>query len=88
MIGQKYKSKQCRLRSDCSVGPWALSFMKFKTAPNNNWSKSGFVAPALARYNMGFHFYPLTERLGGYSDEPGVRTSSIRPSVNIIVSAQ
>ena len=26
-------------------------------------------------------FYPPTERFGGYSDEPGVRPSSVRPSV-------
>ena len=33
-------------------------------------------------------FYPPTERFGGYSDEPGVRPSSVRPSLNIFVSAQ
>ena len=26
-------------------------------------------------------FYPPTERFGGYSDEPGVRPLSVRPSV-------
>ena len=41
---------------------------------------------------VDFLFYPPTERFGGYSDEPGVRPSSVRPSqrpsVNIFVSAQ
>ena len=35
-----------------------------------------------------FHlFYPPTESSGGYSNEPGVGLSSVRPSVNIFVSA-
>ena len=37
-------------------------------------------------------FIPRPKDLGGYSDEPGVRPSSVRlfvrPSVNIFVSAQ
>ena len=28
-----------------------------------------------------YHFYPLTEKFGGWSDEPGVHPSSVRPSV-------
>ena len=31
-------------------------------------------------------FLSPTERFGGYSDEPGIRQSSVHPSVNIFVS--
>ena len=33
-------------------------------------------------------FIPRPKGSGGYRDEPGIRPSSVRPSVNIFVSAQ
>ena len=38
--------------------------------------------------NIQMAVYPPTESFDGYSDEPGVRPSSVRPYVNIFVSAQ
>ena len=37
--------------------------------------------PRISKNIVSTPFYLPTERFGGYSDEPGVRPSSVRPSV-------
>ena len=56
----------------------------------NKYKKTCFDKRQIAQQNSMFFLSP-TERFGGYSDEPGVRPSSVRPFVrpfvNIFVSA-
>ena len=88
---KKYIAQE-RNRELSSVGPlsengWGTSAIPFKKGKNELLQIRLILVISNVDTVNAFPFYHPTEKFGKYSDESDVRPLSVRPSVNIFVSA-